>query len=372
MSIVIKPYSKDLIEAVIDFNERLKKGGSTFRLPRSNIPEWLPKIENRKIYQEYLLAIQDNSIVRGGYCLKHQEFSFNGDIIPIGVPIFPLSEGIIDKTYNFVALQLLTDALKRQPLLYGLGLGGKEEPIYKIYKALGWSIISIPFYFKVNHPVNFLRKISYLRKKRFNKLMLDFLAITGFGFIVIKLIQFLLTNKENNKNSLSFEIVKTFSTWTDELWEECKTLFSMIAVRDSNVLNILYPSDNDKFIRLKISLKNCVIGWVVVLNTQMSNHKQFGNMRVGSIIDCLALPENESRVILCAANYLEKEGVDIIISNQSHHSWCSALKKTGFIKGPSNFHFVASKKLSKLIRSIEVNILNSHLNRGDCDGPINL
>ena len=202
--------------------------------------------------------------------------------------------------------------------------------------------------------------------------MLDFLAITGFGFIVIKLIQFLLTNKENNKNSLSFEIVKTFSTWTDELWEECKTLFSMIAIRDSNVLNILYPSDNDKFIRLKISLKNCVIGWVVVLNTQMSNHKQFGNMRVGSIIDCLALPENESRVILCAANYLEKEGVDIIISNQSHRSWCSALKKTGFIKGPSNFHFVASKKLSKLIGSIEVNILNSHLNRGDCDGPIHL
>ena len=54
MSIVIKHYSKDLIEAVIDFNERLKKGGSTFRLPRSNIPEWLPKIENRKIQRKIL------------------------------------------------------------------------------------------------------------------------------------------------------------------------------------------------------------------------------------------------------------------------------------------------------------------------------
>ena len=37
MSIVIKPYSKDLIEAVIDFNDRLKKGGSTFRLPKDHL-----------------------------------------------------------------------------------------------------------------------------------------------------------------------------------------------------------------------------------------------------------------------------------------------------------------------------------------------
>ena len=187
-----------------------------------------------------------------------------------------------------------------------------------------------------------------------------------------KLFQFFLKREKKRNNSISCVEVYEFSSAVNDLWKKCKSKYAMIAVRDKNTLNILYPSNSDRIIRLEILENDIVIGWAVVLDTQMSNHKQFGNMRVGSIIDCLALPENESRVILCAANYLEKEGVDIIISNQSHHSWCSALKKTGFIKGPSNFYFVASKKLSKQIRSIEVNILNSHLNRSDCDGPIHL
>jgi hypothetical protein len=373
MQIKIKPYSKDMIEPVIDFNQRLAKEGLIFKLPKTNIPEWLPKIENRNIYQEYFLAIQNDSIVRGGYTLKHQEFSFNGEIISIGVARAPLSEGIIDNAFNLVALQLLTDALKKQPLLYGLGLSGGEEPINKIYRTLGWPIISVPFYFKVNNPSNFLRDITFLRRTRFNKLLFDCFAITGIGFIVIKLIQYLLRKVENNENSLSIEIVEEFSMWADKLWEECKNKFSMIAVRDSNVLNILYPRDNDRFIRLKISFKDCVIGWVIVLNTQMSNHKQFGDMRVGSIIDCLALPQNASRVLICATKYLEKAGVDLIISNQTHHSWCSALKNAGFFNGPSNFNFTASKKLIKLLNyPAEIMISNMHLNRGDCDGPINL
>jgi len=372
MAIEIKPYTDDLVSAVIDFNKRLKKGGASFRFSESNIPKWLPKIEKRKIYQEYFLAVENDSVVRGGYNIKHQEFSFKGNILSIGVPQYPLSEGIINKSYNIVGLQLLTDSLKQQPLLYGLGIGGHEYPIYKIHKALGWSSFTVPFYFRVNHPYKFFRQIEYLRKIKFYRLLLDLLVITGIGWLVIKSIQFLLMKKKTDENSISSEIVDNFSIWADKLWEECKNKFSMIAVRDSNILNILYPSNSDRFIRLKISLNNFVIGWVVVLDTQMYNHKQFGNMRVGSIIDCLALPENASIVIVCATQYLENKGVDVIVSNQSHHSWCSALKKAGFIKGPSNFIFTSSKQLSELIYPIEVNKMNIHLNRGDGDGPINL
>nr|MBC8490401.1 hypothetical protein [Bacteroidota bacterium] len=262
MAIEIKPYNDDMTNAVIDFNKRLKKGGATFNFPESNIPEWLPKIENRKIYQEYFLAVEKESVVRGGYILKHQDFSFKGDILSIGIPQYPLSEGIIDKSYNIVVIQLLTDSLKRQPLLYGLGIGGYEYPIYKIHKALGWCSFTIPFYFKVNHPFKFLRKIVHLRKKKLYRLLLDLLAITGTGWLVIKSMQFLLMGKQPNENSISIEIVENFSIWADELWEECKSKFSMIAVRNSNILNILYPSDCDRFIRLKISLNDRVIGWV--------------------------------------------------------------------------------------------------------------
>lgn len=373
MGIKIIPYSENIIESVIDFNQRLAECGSIFKLPETNIPRWLPKIDDRKIYQENFLAIENDSIVRGGYTLKHQEFSFEGKIISIGVARAPLSEGIINNKYNLVALQLLTDALKKQPLLYGLGLGSEEEPINKIYRTLGWPIIPVPFYFKVNNPSNFLKGISFLRRTWYHKLIFDILAVSGIGSIVIKLIQYLFRKVEKNENLLSIEIVEDFSYWADRLWENCKEKFTMIGVRDSNVLNILYPKDDDRFIRLKVSFKDAAIGWVVILNTQMSNHKQFGDMRVGSIIDCLALPHNASKVLSSATKYLEKADVDLIISNQTHHSWCSALKNSGFINGLSNFNFTASKELIKLLNHPkEIMISNMHLNRGDCDGPNNL
>ena len=200
--------------------------------------------------------------------------------------------------------------------------------------------------------------------------MLDFLAFTGIGILLINVFQYLVKKKHINKESISIELIQDFGEWSDKLWEECKNEFSIIAIRDSKTLNILYSKN--KFIRMRISLGNQIIGWVVVLDTQMNNHKQFGNMRVGSIIDCLAKPDNESIVVACATDYLERRGVDILISNQSNHRWCSALKESGFINGPSNFIFTASKKLTELIKPIDTTIPNSHFNRGDADGPINL
>ena len=109
-----------------------------------------------------------------------------------------------------------------------------------------------------------------------------------------------------------------------------------------------------------------------ILSTQMINHRQFGNMRLGSIVDCLSLQEHAQTVILSITEYLENNGVDLIVSNQSNDCWCSALKKTGFIKGPSNFIFAASKLLSdKLTDNINLKD-HIHLTRGDGDGPIHL
>jgi hypothetical protein len=143
-------------------------------------------------------------------------------------------------------------------------------------------------------------------------------------------------------------------------------------MRDSKVLNILYPKESKRFIRLKILKDNKPIGWAVVLDTQLSNHKQFGNMRLGSIIDCLAFPENSYDVVKCASGFLKNRGVDLIISNQADQRWCAGLKQAGFFKGPSNFIIAASKKLSELLMPFDKNITSFHINRGDGDGPINL
>ena len=40
------PFQKEWIEAVAQFNRRLREGGQTVFFPESPIPEWLPDTEN--------------------------------------------------------------------------------------------------------------------------------------------------------------------------------------------------------------------------------------------------------------------------------------------------------------------------------------
>ncbi|MEI8349025.1 MAG: hypothetical protein WCI77_02630 [Candidatus Omnitrophota bacterium] len=372
MGIEIKPYSENFIDKVRSFNLRLKNGGLLFSFPVSNIPEWLPKIENRKIYQEYFLAIENNSEVRGAYILKHQEFILKDKAVSLADYQLPISEGTVNKSYSLIGVQLLTNALKRQPLLFGLGMGSYKEPLPKMLKAAGWSLFTVPFFFKVCRPFKFLKNINFIRKKKIINIFLDLIAITGMGWIIIKLLQLLFEKINLVNRNISVEIINDFSIWADEVWNVSKGQYHMIAVRDSTVLNILYPKENNSFIRLKVLQNNKVIGWAIVLDTPMINHKQFGNMRVGSIVDCLALTGEEFEVIKSAAGFLEKNGVDIIVSNQFHSFWRKALISNGFLEGPSNFIFAASRKLTELLYPLGANKFKFHINRGDGDGPIHL
>lgn len=373
MAVVIKPFTKGLILALKDFNHRLIAGGVgiEFQFPESPTPCWLPKLDQRRIYQEFFLAVE-NTFVRGGYVLKYQDFSFSGEIRSVGYYHHPISEGLVSKTYVGVGAQMLKSALKAQPLLFALGMRDYDQALPRMLKVMGWDMWSVPFYFRVNNASRFLRQIQPLRKTMPRRLLMDFAAVTGTGWLAFKLLHGFRAARKVIKNSVSVEIVSGFSGWADDLWEECRTRYAMVAVRDSQTLKILYPSTNKKFIGLKFTRSGAVVGWVVLLNTPMRDDRYFGNLRVGSIADCLALPENTASVIREATKVLEEMEVDLIVSNQSHTSWCSALKAAGFQRGPSNFIFAASKKLSELLHPFEARKTQIHLNRGDGDGPIHL
>ncbi len=148
--------------------------------------------------------------------------------------------------------------------------------------------------------------------------------------------------------------------------------YIMMAVRDSTILNILYPASDPRWIRLKVCFEDRPVGWAVVLNVPMQNHNYFGNMQVGSLIDCLALPGMESKVTLAVMRYLETHRADVVVTNLSHHRWRAALEAVGFYEGPSNFIFAASKKVSALLNPFEENKEKVHMTRGDGGGPQNL
>jgi hypothetical protein len=107
-----------------------------------------------------------------------------------------------------------------------------------------------------------------------------------------------------------------------------------------------------------------------VLDTQMRDHKQFGNLRVGSIVDGLAAGGAVGDVVHKATAVLEKQGVDLVISNQLHAEWSAPLLEAGFRKGPSNFLLALSPALAGLAAGAPETAF--HFNRGDGDGPIHL
>ncbi len=104
----------------------------------------------------------------------------------------------------------------------------------------------------------------------------------------------------------------------------------------------------------------------------MSGHKQFGDMHVGTLVDCLAAPDDARDVVACARDVLKADGVDLIISNQSSEAWRHALQACGFLNGPSNLPFLAAPQLAALVQPFDEASRRFHINRGDGDGPIHL
>lgn len=373
MSIVVEDFLEKHVDAVARFNRRLSASAGAVLFPESSISSWLPKDSNRRLFREHFVAVDESAEVRGAYMLKHQDFWLADKSIAIGNFTLPISEGLVNRKYSQVAALLLRDALKRQPLLFSLGIGGFDVALAKLLDAARWRMFAVPFHFRVIHPAAFLRNIVHLRQTAMRRRVLDSLAATGLGWLGIRATQFFRGGRPASSNGgITLEMVDEFGSWADDVWDACKSQYRFSAIRDADNLRILYPRENEKFIRLKVSNGGRPIGWAVLLDTQCSGHLHFGTMRLGSIVDCLAGLGDADKVVAAARQCLESRGVDLIISNQSHSAWCDAFRQSGFLRGPSNFLFAASRDLSAVMQENTIGDNNIHFNRGDGDGPIHL
>ncbi|HYW79080.1 MAG TPA: hypothetical protein VE890_05855 [Thermoguttaceae bacterium] len=373
MPVTITEYTENMTEQVRRFNARLEAAGEPLRFPTSHIPEWLPKVAGQKLYQEYYLAADEASNVRGAYVLKHQEFLLNGQTLSIADFRLPISEGVADRQHNSVGVLLLLDAIRKQPLLFGLGIGSRDEPLSRLLVASGWRLSSVPFFFSIIRPFRFLRHIAHLRGSLARQYLLDVAAFSGLGWSAIKALQTVRYRRPSlQATGVKTETVEEFSGWVDDLWKESSAEYGLAAVRDSETVRLLYPREETRFIRLRTTRQGKAIGWAVLLDTHLTAHKQFGNMRLGSIVDCFSATADTNHVIAAATEFLERRGVDLIVSNQAHAAWCKAFDTCGFMRGPSNFLFAASKALKQRLDEAGVKNDDIHMTRGDGDGPIHL
>ena len=370
MTYFIQESNQDNADLTHNFNKDLEYHKISFRLP---VPSSRHSRSDDFIHERNFILTENKNIVRAGYTLKSQWFKVNDTVLQIGYYYRPVSAGLFNKRYNICGVLLVNDAQKRYPNIFSLGMGGTSEALPKLLKGLNWNLQKVPFFFKVCHPISFLKNVRYLKGTKLKSFIVMLVANSGLGWICMKfffLIISLFYIRLKKQPNIVVKEIEVFDQDLDTVWEGAKEYSSFIAVRNCEYLKILYS--DKRFIKLKFFDNNEIVGWSVSLCTQLNDHKQFGYMRLGSIVDCLSLKGYERSIIKKTSEMLRKKKADLIVSNQSHIFWKNAFKMNSFINGPSNFIFATSKVLSdKLLRNIKSKG-SIHLTRGDGDGPINL
>ncbi len=373
--IEIVPYHEELIPEVQEFNGRLRASGvdRAFGLrsllrETAAVPARLP---GSGLFEESFLAVEGRA-VRGGYVLQHQDFQLNGEVASVGLFRHPLSEGTSDRRYTLVAPLLLRDALKRQPLLHGIGIGGYKVAAARLLKTAGFTIVSVPFYFRIEHAGRVLRQVRTFRSSRGRRLAADIGALTGIGALGFGLAQRHRADRHKLDRQARARMLPSFDRWADDIWAAARSEIDFGAVRDYLVLGQLYDLPGNRFLKVVIEDGAGPCGWVVCLATQVHNHSAFGDLKVGSIVDCLVRPGYEGALMDAAVERLRQEDVDLIVTNQSLTAFGTALRGTGFLSGPSNFLLAASPRLGERLPGLERDIGRMHINRGAGQTTANL
>jgi len=371
MAIEILPHSEQYADAVHAFNLRMRAGGSHWGFYPDPLPEWIPRRNSRQpVWREYHLAIEAGAVVRGAYALKPQPWTIAGDLCTVADWQGPFSEGAIDPKYSMVALRLMRAMLKAYPLLYSWGHGSEEQTLLTMLEKMGWLLHATPLCVRVLNGRRFLRRNGYLRTTWQRRLAQDALALSGLGGVGFSAAHRALRLRSPRAHRVETAPVARFGSWADELWHEHKDRYAALAVRDADNMNTLVPEKGwPPATRLQMTHGGCVIGWALVLDTQMIDDKRFGTMRVGSVIDCFADPAEARRVVAGATEYLADRGVDIVISNQAHPGWARGFRDNGYLLMPGRRVFAASPELRARLEPLAERTRGLHLTNMDGHGP---
>jgi hypothetical protein len=366
MAISIQPFDPSRSSAIADLNRRMAAGGSTWQFPEHPDPGSFAREAGSPVFQELFVAV-DGAAVRGGYTLQHRPAAFGSDERLIGTWYQPISEGSVDPKHSLVAIQLLRDALRREPLCFGLGLEGPDSQLAKLATTLRCELRLIPFFVRVQNGQRFARHARYLRKRRVLGRLLDLAAATRTAGLAVTLANAALQRVPRPGADTRVESITGFGPWADEVWARSRARYSFVGVRDAATLRRLYP-ERQRFRGVRVLRGETTLGWAVLDSKRMSDDRKFGDLHIGRVADCFGAPEDADVVVRAAVDVLAEEGVDVILSNMSHPAWCAALRRNAFLPAPSNFVFAPSPELAKRIRAIDPEARDVHLTRGDDGG----
>jgi hypothetical protein len=282
------------------FNRRLAEAGETYHHLSLELPfHTMVHRNNSPITVEKIFVFDDTGEIRGGIGVKRMVFRVNDDLEEVAFPVYPISEGIINKAFRGMGKWMQTEMLRWYPLTYGLG--APQSGVERSRMRSGWFYRPVHLHFAVFRGYPFLRNIAYLRKRKWLQILCDLLALSGTGTVGISILRLLqrLRNRYPNVKEVTTERFDSWEDWTDDVWEASRNHYTLIGDRSKAALEVLYPQGHEHLIKLRFKAagSNRPLGWAVLTVSKRKNDKYFGNMVLGAMVDMLAVPDNAYEVI---------------------------------------------------------------------------
>ena len=369
MAIQIVEYTDRERTAALAFNERLRTAGAPtdFLLPEHGNNG--AGAADAPVRWTHYLAL-DEDAARGGFLLMEQTGWLNGATVPVANYQSPLSEGICDSRHGLVGMHMVRFVERRIPHVFAVGMGAPDRPLPRLLAAAGWSLRAVPFFARIVRPARVLRELPLFRQRRPLDLATRAAAATGLGWAGIRALQGKGAIERLRAGRLRLDRLTRWDDWTTTLWETVRGGCSFATVRDRAALERLYPLDDARYHVYAATIGGRPVGWAVALKTPMREHRHFANLTVVTILDAVAQPPFAAPLLARVVREVEHDA-DLVVTNQSHEMWQAACRRCGFLPGPSNFLFAASRRLSAGIEA-GGGMPRVHLTRGDGDGRVHL
>jgi hypothetical protein len=266
---------------------------------------------------------------------------------------------------------MLKHIQQQSPYVFALGMGGEQLPFPRLLRGAGWTILPVPFLFRVFSAARFARELRLLQQGAIRTLA-NLAAVTGIAQAGTAALQSRSLAARFAARGCTIEKVNQWGDWADDVWAGFRGNCSFSVIRNREALAALYPLDDGRIQGHLIRRSGKILGWAATMNTAMSNHKYFGNLRVGTILDCVAPLDELEACIAMTTNGLGHEGADLVVTNQSHAQLVQAFRKNGFLSARSNYILALTKQFTEVIFKPPAGKDRMHFTRGDSDGRIHL
>jgi hypothetical protein len=163
-----------------------------------------------------------------------------------------------------------------------------------------------------------------------------------------------------------------FDAGFDVLWHSVRDRFGACVSRDRESLRRRYGGRPESYRVLACREGPRLLGYCIVKVKQFSGDPRMGDLRLGTIVDCLfdpSSPEVMQSLLSEALGLFRREGVQAVLCTASHAAVTRLLRANGFLAIPGNLNFALHNRTPMPL--LDIPLGSWHLMRGDSDADQN-